>query len=84
MSFGDFIIIYAEVGLVLAIVEPILWYILSPRNWNELMSRFKGNAYYDCGFAFGMIVGSIVGWPIHLVSWYILDPLYKKKSKKES
>ena len=84
MSFGDFIIIYVEVGLVLAIVEPILWYILSPRNWNELMSKFKGNIYYDCGFAFGMIVGSVVGWPIHLVSWYILDPLYEKKSKNES
>lgn len=85
MSFRDFIIVYVEVGLALAIVEPLLWYILSPRNWNELMGRFRGNVYYDCGFAFGMIVGSVVGWPIHLVTWYILDPLIaKKKSKKES
>lgn len=85
MSFRDFIVIYAEVGLALAIIEPLLWYILSPRNWNDLMSRFKGNAHYDCGFAFGMIIGSVIGWPIHLVTWYILDPLRaKKKTEKES
>jgi len=85
MSFRDFIIIYVEVGLALAIVEPLLWYILSPRNWNDFMSQFEGNAYYDCGFAFGMIVGSVTVWPIHLVTWYILDPLLaKKKTGKES
>lgn len=85
MSFRDFIIVYVEVGLALAIVEPLLWYILSPRNWNWFMSKFKRNIYNDSAFAFGMIVGSVVGWPVHLVTWYILDPLIaKKKSKKES
>ena len=84
MSFRDFIVIYVEVGLVLAIVEPTLWHILKPGDRHDFMSQFKGNFRYDSGLAFGMIVGSVTGWPIHLLTWYILDPLYKKKSKEES
>lgn len=85
MSFRDFIIIYAEIGLVLAIIEPILWHMMKPGDWHDLMTRFKGNFRYDCGFAFGMIIGSVVGWPIHLLTWYILDPFFaKRESKKES
>lgn len=85
MSFRDFIVIYVEVGLVLAIVEPTLWHILKPGDRHDFMSQFKGNFRYDSSLAFGMIVGSVTGWPVHLVTWYILDPLItKKKSKKES
>lgn len=85
MSFRDFIIVYVEVGLILAIIEPTLWHILKPGDSRDWLGKFTGNFAYDSGLATGIIVGSVIGWPIHLFTWYILDPFFvKQKSEKES
>ena len=85
MSFGDFAIIYVEIGLVLALIEPIVWRIVKPGDFHDASSHFTGNFAYDCGVACGMIFGVVTVWPIHLITWYVIDPLYtKQKFKKES
>ena len=86
MSIGKIIAIYIEIGLVLALVEPVLWKISKPialKDIDELLS--SPSKAYRRGAMTGMVMGSIFLWPVHLITWYILDPIIERqKAKKES
>jgi len=83
MTFGRMIIMYVEIGLVLAIIEPILWKLFDERRYAYFARKLtNGNKADRCGFAIGMIIGSMTGWPIHLITWYIIDPIIERHEKK--
>lgn len=86
MTFGKIIMIYIEIGLVLAIVEPVFWKILKPNSLEDLNRELIGKSKaFKRGAMTGLLFSIITGWPVHLVTWYIVDPIYmRQKSKKES
>ena len=86
MTFGKIIMIYIEIGLALAIIEPVLWKILKPNPLEDLNRELIGKPKaFKRGAMTGLLFSIITGWPVHLVGWYILDPIYMRhKAKKES
>lgn len=86
MSFGTIIAIYIEIGLVLAIVEPVIWKFMKLHALEIMDEDLVGASKASRRkYMTGMLLGIVIAWPVHLVTWYILDPLIaKKKSKKES
>ena len=87
MSVGTIIGIYIEIGLVLAIVEPVLWKFINPHAL-EIMEEDLIGKSKACRRAYmtGLLLGMVAKWPIHLIMWYVVDPIMAKRqeSKKES
>ena len=86
MTFGKIIMTYIEIGLVLAIVEPVLWKILKPNPLEDLNRELIGKSKaFKCAAMTVIRLSIITGWPVYLVTWYIVDPIYmRQQAKKES
>lgn len=85
MTFGKIIMIYIEIGLVLAIVEPVLWKILKPIALEDIKRDLIGaSKAFERAAMTGILLGIITSWPVHLVTWYIVDPIcMRHEAKKE-
>lgn len=87
MSFGTIIAIYIEIGLVLAIVEPVLWKFMKLHALEIVDEDLVGKPKaYRRGYMTGLLFSIVTGWPIHLITWYVVCPIMAKRqeSKKES
>lgn len=87
MSVGTIIAIYIEIGLVLAIVEPVLWKFMKLHALEIMDENLAGKSKaYRKGYVTGLLFSIVTGWPIHLITWYVIDPIMAKRqeSKKET
>lgn len=85
-TIGKIAVIYIEIGLAIALLEPLLWKVLKPIALDDLYEHLNHpNRAYRQGAMTGMLLGAILIWPIHLVTWYIVDPIVAwHKKRKES
>lgn len=81
---GKIAVIYIEIGLAIALLEPLLWKVLKPIALDDLYEHLNHpNGVYRRGAMTGMLLGAILLWPIHLVAWYIVDPIAARHEKRK-